>query len=60
VFRTTGLYAANFTEFETIAKGGFGTVFKALDKLEARLYAIKKINFPRKCSEEEIEKVDPS
>ncbi len=67
---TTGLYAANYTEFETIAKGGFGTVCKALgrlntenllsvhlDKLEARLYAIKKVNFPRKCSEEEIEKV---
>eukprot|EP01127_Copromyxa_protea_P006669 TRINITY_DN16670_c0_g1_i1.p1 TRINITY_DN16670_c0_g1~~TRINITY_DN16670_c0_g1_i1.p1 ORF type:complete len:610 (-),score=88.89 TRINITY_DN16670_c0_g1_i1:41-1870(-) len=54
---TTGLFAANFTELEVLAKGGFGVVSKALDKLEGRLYAIKRVNFPSKCSVEEVDKI---
>jgi len=36
-------YKSDFIEFEHLGKGGFGSVFKAYNKLDQNLYAIKKI-----------------
>lgn len=39
----TGRYSRQFEELETLGKGGFGVVFKARDKFEEKVYAVKKI-----------------
>lgn len=36
-------YKSDFIEIEQLGKGGFGSVFKAYNKLDQNLYAIKKI-----------------
>jgi serine/threonine protein kinase len=38
-------YAEDFVELCCLGKGGFGRVFKARNKLDGRMYAIKKIRF---------------
>lgn len=40
-------YKLDFDELETLGQGGFGTVVKARNKLDGRIYAIKKIIFGR-------------
>ena len=39
----TSRYKIDFTELEFIASGGFGVVYKARNKLDGNVYAIKKI-----------------
>eukprot|EP01125_Pyxidicula_operculata_P015152 TRINITY_DN5117_c1_g1_i1.p1 TRINITY_DN5117_c1_g1~~TRINITY_DN5117_c1_g1_i1.p1 ORF type:complete len:1656 (+),score=455.46 TRINITY_DN5117_c1_g1_i1:21-4988(+) len=40
-------YESDWEELETIGQGGFGRVVKAKNKLDGRIYAIKKIKFRR-------------
>lgn len=40
-------YAQEFVELEHVATGGFGSVYKARNKLDENEYAIKKIFFKR-------------
>jgi serine/threonine protein kinase len=44
---TNDRYHNDFIELEKVGKGGFGTVFKAYNKLDSGLYAIKKINITK-------------
>lgn len=44
---TNDRYHSDFIELEKIGKGGFGTVFKAYNKLDSGIYAIKKINITK-------------
>jgi hypothetical protein len=44
---TNDRYHTDFIELEKIGKGGFGTVFKAYNKLDTGVYAIKKINITK-------------
>ncbi|KAI8983703.1 kinase-like domain-containing protein [Pilobolus umbonatus] len=45
-------YKADFEEIEYLGKGGFGEVIKARNRLDGRLYAIKKIRLDSKDSED--------
>lgn len=45
-------YKADFEEIEFLGKGGFGEVIKARNRLDGRLYAIKKIRLDPKDSED--------
>ena len=40
-------YSNDFIEIEHLGKGGFGTVYKAFNKLDRSLYAIKKIKIKK-------------
>lgn len=40
-------YRQDFDELEVLGRGGFGQVVKARNKLDGRVYAIKKIRFGR-------------
>ncbi|KAI9015775.1 kinase-like domain-containing protein [Phycomyces nitens] len=45
-------YKTDFEEMEYLGKGGFGEVIKAKNKLDGRLYAIKKIRLDPRDSED--------
>ena len=45
-------YAHDFEELGKIGEGGFGQVFKARNKLDGHIYAIKKIKLSKKNTEE--------
>ncbi|XP_041376124.1 eukaryotic translation initiation factor 2-alpha kinase 1-like isoform X2 [Gigantopelta aegis] len=47
----TSRYHNEFLELERLGKGGFGSVFKAKNRLDGREYAVKKIKFKHKNSE---------
>lgn len=49
---STSRYKADFEEIEFLGKGGFGEVIKARNRLDGRLYAIKKIRLDPKDSED--------
>lgn len=44
---TNDRYYSDFIELEKVGKGGFGTVFKAYNRLDTGIYAIKKINITK-------------
>lgn len=48
----TSRYRADFEEIEFLGKGGFGEVIKARNRLDNRLYAIKKIRLDPRDSED--------
>lgn len=41
----TSRYSTEFVEMEKIGKGGFGSVFKSRNKLDGKMYAVKKVKF---------------
>lgn len=41
----TSRYAQEFVEIQKIGKGGFGAVYKSRNKLDGKMYAIKKVKF---------------
>ena len=45
LFQERSRYLEDFVEYGCLGKGGFGTVFRAQNKLDGRQYAIKKIRF---------------
>jgi translation initiation factor 2-alpha kinase 4 len=49
---STSRYKADFEEIEFLGKGGFGEVIKARNRLDGRLYAIKKIRLDPRDSED--------
>ncbi|RCH86413.1 hypothetical protein CU097_007390 [Rhizopus azygosporus] len=49
---TTSRYKTDFEEIEFLGKGGFGEVIKVRNRLDGRLYAIKKIRLDPKDSED--------
>ncbi|KAI9677478.1 MAG: hypothetical protein M1817_006432 [Caeruleum heppii] len=50
----TSRYAMEFHELERLGKGGFGEVFKARNKLDSQMYAVKKVVESSRGSLEEI------
>jgi translation initiation factor 2-alpha kinase 4 len=48
---TTSRYKTDFEEIEFLGKGGFGEVVKSRNRLDGRLYAIKKIRLDPRDSE---------
>ncbi|KAL9656385.1 hypothetical protein ABK040_005151 [Willaertia magna] len=46
-------YKTDFEELEALGEGGFGRVFKVRNKLDQRIYAIKKIKFNSQNDKEE-------
>jgi hypothetical protein len=44
-------YITDFIEYDRIGKGGFGSVFRAYNKLDSNLYAIKKITIDKLSDE---------
>lgn len=53
-----GFYANHFIELEKISQGGFGTVYKARDRLDFQVYAVKKIRIHPDVDAESFAKVD--
>lgn len=49
---STSRYKTDFEEIEFLGKGGFGEVVKARNRLDGRLYAIKKIRLDPRDSED--------
>ncbi|KAI8639080.1 kinase-like domain-containing protein [Parasitella parasitica] len=49
---STSRYRTDFEEIEFLGKGGFGEVIKARNRLDGRLYAIKKIRLDPRDSED--------
>lgn len=49
---STSRYKTDFEEIEFLGKGGFGEVIKARNRLDGRLYAIKKIRLDPRDSED--------
>lgn len=49
---STSRYKSDFEEIEFLGKGGFGEVIKARNRLDGRLYAIKKIRLDPRDSED--------
>ncbi|XP_060557024.1 eukaryotic translation initiation factor 2-alpha kinase 1-like [Ruditapes philippinarum] len=41
----TSRYCTEFVEVEKIGKGGFGAVYKSRNKLDGKMYAVKKVKF---------------
>lgn len=48
LFEETSRYFEDFVQLEMIGKGAFGAVYKAQNKLDRKLYAIKKISIDSK------------
>ncbi len=40
---TDSRYTADFEQLERLGQGGFGTVFKVRNKLDGRVYAVKRV-----------------
>ncbi len=40
---TDSRYAADFEQLERLGQGGFGTVFKVRNRLDGRIYAVKRV-----------------
>lgn len=49
---STSRYKTDFEEIEFLGKGGFGEVIKARNRLDGRLYAIKKVRLDPRDSED--------
>ena len=43
VIRTPSRYREEFEEIDQLGEGGFGSVFEAVNKLDGKRYAVKKV-----------------
>jgi serine/threonine protein kinase len=56
LIKTTTRYQQDFEELGKLGQGGFGSVYKARQRVDGKIYAIKKIKLRKKGNNQKIQR----